>query len=74
MPNSAKKIICIQLNEIEDIPEKTLSESRNYTLICFINGLIDLIQIKWLDFNDKQYLLPPSRLSSIWIDQFIQAM
>ena len=32
MPNSAKKIIYIQLNKIEDIPEKPLSENRNYTL------------------------------------------
>ena len=32
-PNSAKKIICIQLNEIEHILENPLSESRNYTLI-----------------------------------------
>ena len=34
MPNRAMKIICIKLNEIEDIPEKTLSESKNYTLVC----------------------------------------
>ena len=32
-PNSAKKIICIQLNEMEDISKKPLSESRNYTLV-----------------------------------------
>ena len=28
-PNSAKKIVCLQLNEIEDIQEIPLSESRN---------------------------------------------
>ena len=32
MPNSAKKIVCQQLNEIEEIREIPLSESRNYTL------------------------------------------
>ena len=30
--DSAKEMICIQLNEMKDIPEKTLSESRNCTL------------------------------------------
>ena len=35
MPNSAKKISCIQLNEIKYILEKLLSESRNYTLILY---------------------------------------
>ena len=32
MPNSAKKIVCLQFHEIEDIQEIPLSESRNYTL------------------------------------------
>ena len=35
MPNSAMKIICIKLNEIEDIPEKPLYASKNYTLVEF---------------------------------------
>ena len=31
-PNSAKKTFCLQLNEIENVKEIQLSESRNYTL------------------------------------------
>ena len=40
MPNSAMKIICIKLYEIEDIPEKPLSESKNYTLVCIFFRLV----------------------------------
>ena len=44
MPNSAKKIVCLQLNEIEDIQEIPLLESINYTLeniVCkFAKSLI----------------------------------
>ena len=32
-PNSAKKIVCLQLNEIVDIREIPLSEIRNYIII-----------------------------------------
>ena len=35
-PNSAKKIVCLPFNEIEDIREIPLSESRNYTLIDYL--------------------------------------
>ena len=34
-PNSTKKIVYLQLNEIEDIREIPFSESRNYTLAFF---------------------------------------
>ena len=39
-PDSAKKIVCQQLNEIEDIHELPLLESRNYTLITEFHSVL----------------------------------
>ena len=48
MPNSAKKIVCLQFSEIEDIREITLPESRNYTVIIIFMTTRPLKDMLWV--------------------------